>query len=173
MELGSKSLQMPWTHTSNQKSRLQSKVTWSFPHISLGIPGPATGVIWALRAESCKQSSKMGSRALPAPRPKKSRTESKKSQNRQFLSILTLFRLRFGLFGPRGREGPGTHFRTLFATFGPKGPNDPCSGQKFSQTSHTKRMDFNNHSTSITDSLLPFQALPGFQPTHLSAPKSQ
>ena len=29
------------------------------------IPGPATGVIWALRAESCKQSSKMGSRALP------------------------------------------------------------------------------------------------------------
>ena len=46
---------------------------------------------------------------------------------------MTLFRLRFELFGPRGREGPGTHFRTLFATLGPKGPNDPCSGQKFSQ----------------------------------------
>ena len=38
---------------------------------------PATGVIWALRAESCKQSSKMGSRALSAPGPKKSKTESK------------------------------------------------------------------------------------------------
>ena len=30
--------------------------------------------------------------------------------------------------------GPGALFRTLFATFGPKGPNDPCSGQKFSQS---------------------------------------
>ena len=51
-----------------------------------------------------------------------------------FSTILTLFRLRFGLLGPRGREGPGTHFeiRTLFATFGPKGPSDRCSGQKFS-----------------------------------------
>ena len=44
-------------------------------------PGPATGVIWALRAESCKQGSKMGPRALPAPGPKKSKTESKKSEN--------------------------------------------------------------------------------------------
>ena len=34
-------------------------------------------------------------------------------------SLLTLFRLRFALFGPCGREGPGAHFRTLFATFGP------------------------------------------------------
>ena len=42
-------------------------------------------------------------------------------------SILTLFRLRFGLFGPWGREGPGTHFLTLLATLGPKCPNDPCS----------------------------------------------
>ena len=68
-----------------------------------------------------------------APGPKKSKTESKKSQNRLFSTILTPFRLRFGLFGPRGTEGPGTHFRTLQgSTLGPKGPNDPCSGQKFS-----------------------------------------
>ena len=48
---------------------------------------------------------------------------------------MTLFRLRLALFGPRSREGPGSHFRTLFATFGPKGPNDPCSRARDSQKS--------------------------------------
>ena len=38
----------------------------------------SSGVIWALRAQSYKWSSKMGSRALQAPGPKKSKTESKK-----------------------------------------------------------------------------------------------
>ena len=64
----------------------------------------------------------------PAPGPKKSRTESKRVKIDYFSTTfsLTLFRLCFGLLGPRGRKGPGTHFLTLFATFGPKGPNDPC-----------------------------------------------
>ena len=65
------------------------------------------------------------------PRGPKSPKQSRKRVKRDnFSTILTLFRLSFGLFGP---WGPGTHFRTLFATFGPKCPNDPCSGQKFSQ----------------------------------------
>ena len=68
------------------------------------------------------------------PRGPKSPKQSRKRVKIDYFStILTLFRLSFGLFGPWGREGPGTHFRTLFATFGPKGPNDPCRGQKFSQ----------------------------------------
>ena len=65
--------------------------------------------------------------------PKSPKRSRKRVKIDYFSTILTLFRLRFGLFGPWGRKGPGTHFRTLFATFGPKGPNDPCSGQKFSQ----------------------------------------
>ena len=71
----------------------------------------------------------MSSRGLSAPGPKKSKTESKKSQ-----SILTLFRLHFRLFVPPGREDPGTHFRTLFPTLRQKGPNDTCSRQKFLQS---------------------------------------
>ena len=39
---------------------------------------PARGVIWALRVQSWKQSPRMSSR----PGPKKSKTESRKSQNR-------------------------------------------------------------------------------------------
>ena len=79
--------------------------------------------------------------------PRTSRPRGPKSPKRSrkrvkidcFSTILALFRLRFGLFGPGGREGPGTRFRTLFATFGPKGPNDPCSGQKFSQKNNGKK----------------------------------
>ena len=97
---------------------------------------PATEVIWALRAQSCKESRKMSSQALSAPGSKKSRTESKRVN--YFSTILTLFRLRFGLFGPWGRQGPGTHFPTLVVTLGPKGPNDPCSRQKFSQLKNLK-----------------------------------
>ena len=68
------------------------------------------------------------------PRGPKSRKRSRKRVKIDcFSTILTLFRLRFRLFGPRGREAPGTHFRTLFPTLGPKGPNDLCSRQKFSQ----------------------------------------
>ena len=65
--------------------------------------------------------------------PKSAKRSRKRVKIDYFSTTLTLFRLCFGLFGPRGRKGPGTHFRTLFATLSPKGPNDPCSGQKFSQ----------------------------------------
>ena len=112
--------------------RKDSHISWS-ALLGLGIPGPATEVIWAFRAESCKWSSKMGSQALPAPGPKKSKTESKKSQNRLFFNYFDSFSTLFWTFWAPGLKGPGTHFRTLLATFGPKGPNDPCSEQKFSQ----------------------------------------
>ena len=65
--------------------------------------------------------------------PKSAKRSRKRVKIDNFSTILTLFRLCLGLFGLRGRKGPETYFRTLFATFGPKGPNDPCSGQKFSQ----------------------------------------
>ena len=90
-------------------------------HLDLGFPGPATGVIWALRAQSWKKSPKMSSLGpLKVPGPK---TESKKeSKSTVFQLSLTLFRLRFRLLGPRGREAPGTHFRTLFPTLGAEVP---------------------------------------------------
>ena len=59
--------------------------------------------------------------------PKSPKRSRKRVKIDYFSTILTLFRLRFGLFGRWGRDSLGTHFRTLFATFGPKGPNDPCS----------------------------------------------
>ena len=43
---------------------------------------PATGVVWALQAQSWKKSPKMSSRGLLAPAPKKSKTESKPSRKR-------------------------------------------------------------------------------------------
>ena len=71
-------------------------------------PLPPAGVIWALRAQSRKKSPKKSSRGLSAPGPKKSKTESKKSQIIQKQSILGLFRLRFGLSGPAPTlRGPG------------------------------------------------------------------
>ena len=76
----------------------------------------------------------MSSRGLSAARPKKSKTESKKSQNRLFSNYFDSFSTPFRLFGPWGREAPGTHFRTLFPTLGPKGPSDPCSGKSFRNT---------------------------------------
>ena len=96
----------------------------------LGFCGPATGVIWALRAQSWKKNPKMSSQALSIPRPKKSKTESNKSQHRLFFNYLDSFRLRFRVLGAAGLRGPGTHFRTLFPTLGPEGPNDICSWQK-------------------------------------------
>ena len=52
---------------------------------------PATGVIWALRAQSWDLSPKMSSRGLSAPRPKSSKMESKKSQNSWKNSLFWLF----------------------------------------------------------------------------------
>ena len=82
---------------------------------------PATGVIWALRAQSWKKSWKMSSQNRP--RGKKSKTESKKPKLTVFQLFWLFFNSVFGSLGP----GPRTHFPTLFPTLGPEGPNDPFS----------------------------------------------
>ena len=107
--------------------RGRSRGSSNLPNLSptkhvLGFRGPATRVFWELQAQSWKKSPKMSSWEQSRKRVKID----------CFSTILTLFRLRFRLFGPRGREAPGTHFQTLFPTLGPKGPNDPCSRQKLS-----------------------------------------
>ena len=85
-----------------------------------------------------EKSPKKSSRA-PRPRGPKSRKQSRKRVKLvEKQSIFTLFRLRFRLFGPRGREAPGTLFRTLFPTLGPRGPNDPCSRARESQYEASK-----------------------------------
>ena len=94
---------------------------------------PATGVIWALRAQSWKKSPKMSSQGLSAPRSKKSRTESKKSQNRLFFNYFDSFSTPFSTFWVPGPRGPGNSFSDSFSNFGPKGPNDPCSRARESQ----------------------------------------
>ena len=107
--------------------------------INLGIPGPATGVIWAPSGRKLQIESENGFPGPPGPGAQKVQNgveiffDSKKSQNRLFFNDFDSFSTLFGRFGPRGQKGTGTHFRTLFATFAPKGPNDPCSGQKFSR----------------------------------------
>ena len=94
---------------------------------------PAAGAIWALRAQSCKESRKMSSRALLAPGPKKSKTESKKSQNQLFFNYFDSFSNPFWTFWALGPTGPGNSLSNSVCNFDPKGPNDPCSRQKFSQ----------------------------------------
>ena len=89
---------------------------------------PATGVVWALRAQSWKKSPKLSSWGLSAPGPKKSKTESEKSQKRLFFNYFGSFSTPFSTCW-----APGTHFRTLFSSLGPKGPNDPCSSSMDSQ----------------------------------------
>ena len=42
---------------------------------------------------------------------------------------LTLFQFRFRLFGPRVREGPGTHFRTLFQLWARRAQMTPVAGK--------------------------------------------
>ena len=53
-----------------QKSSFHGCLLCNFCSLALGFTGPATGVIWALRAQSCKESRKMSSRALLAPAQK-------------------------------------------------------------------------------------------------------
>ena len=43
--------------------------------------------------------------------PKSAKRSRKRVKIDYFSTILTLFRLRFGLFGPRGRKGLGTHLQ--------------------------------------------------------------
>ena len=70
---------------------------------------------------------------FPGAAPKKSKTESKKSQNRLFFNYFDSFSTPFSTLGAPGPRGAGTHFRTLFPTLGPEGPNDPCSRARESQ----------------------------------------
>ena len=63
--------------------------------------------------------------------------ESKTSQMNYFATILALFRLRFGLFGPQPK-GPENSFLPSFATSGLKGPNDLRNRQKLEQKSAAK-----------------------------------
>ena len=99
---------------------------------------PFSGMNWDSLALLQGSFGASGPKVGAQPRRPKSRKWSRKWSRKRVKivekqSILALFRLRFRLFGPRGRPAPGTHFRTPFPTLGPEGPNDPCSGQKFSQ----------------------------------------
>ena len=96
----------------------------------------------------------MISLGLPALGPKKSKTESKKKKKAKidcFSTILTLFRLRFGLFWPPGPGGPGKSFLDSFSNVAPEGPNDPCSGQKFLQSYGS--LDGRNRAIVIAEAL--------------------
>ena len=88
----------------------------------LGFPGPATGVIWALRAQSWKKSLSVGSGAFQAPGPKSRKRSRKRVNIVEKQSILTLFRLHFRFFGAPGPKGPGNSFSDSFSNFGPEGP---------------------------------------------------
>ena len=95
----------------------------------------ATGVIWALRAQSGKRSPKWVQGAGRPRGGRKKPKQSKKSQKAEEWSILSPFRLcfgRFGLLGPLGLRGPGNSFRTVFAALGLNGPNNPCRWDDYS-----------------------------------------
>ena len=77
---------------------------------------PATGVIWALRAQSPKKVRKWVPGASRAWGSKKSR---KRVKNSQFWTPFS--------------TGPGNPFSDFSWTLGPKGPNDPCSRRRRSQ----------------------------------------
>ena len=102
----------------------------------MGFSGPATGVSHlGPRGLKCQKESEMSARGLSAPGAQKVQNGvENKSKFDCFSTILILFRLRFGLFGPPGQRGPGHSFRTLFATLGRKGPNDPCSARRARDT---------------------------------------
>ena len=77
---------------------------------------PATGVIWALRAQKWQRDSEISSA------PKKSKTESKKSQNRQFLSYFDSFSTPFWAFWAPVAERPRELISDSLCHFGPEGP---------------------------------------------------
>ena len=102
--------------------------------MSAGLPGspeqtrhlrsssPATGVIWALRAQSPKKSEK-GFPGPLGPGVEKVEKESKKSPKIDYFwtfwhSFSTLFRL----FRTPGAERPQEPLLGLFLDFGPEGP---------------------------------------------------
>ena len=97
--------------------------------------GGATGVIWALRAQSRKNES-LGPLGPGGPKsPKRSR---KRVKIDYFSTISTRSRLRFELFGPRGREVPGTHFRTFFRLWARRAQMTPVAGKRAPNTGPKK-----------------------------------
>ena len=59
---------------------------------------------------------------FPGPEPKKSKTESKKSQNSRKIVDFASFSTPFCTFGPRGRALPGNPFSNSICNFRPEGP---------------------------------------------------
>ena len=90
---------------------------------------PATGVIWALRAQSPKKVRKWVPRSSQPRGSKKSKGVEKESK----LTIFVDFLDSFSTFSTPGAERPGNPFSDFFWTLGPKGPNDPCSRRRGSQ----------------------------------------
>ena len=90
---------------------------------------PATGVIWALWAQSWKKSPKMSSRGLSAPGPKTSKTESKESENRPLFNYFNAFSTPFSTFWAPGlRE---LIFRLFFQLWGRRAQMMPVAGKSF------------------------------------------
>ena len=78
----------------------------------------------------------MGSRALSAPGPKKSKTESKKSQKRVKNSRFRLFfDSVLDFLGPGAGRARDPIFELYLQLLAQKGPNDPCSRAKDSKQS--------------------------------------
>ena len=74
----------------------------------------------------------MGSQALPAPGPKKSKTESKKSQNRLFFNYFDSFSTPFWTFWAPGPGGPGNPFSNSTCDFRQrKAQMTPVAGKSF------------------------------------------
>ena len=85
---------------------------------------PATGVIWALRAQSPKKVHKWVPRVSRPQALKKSKECKKRSE----LTVFRLFGLFFEIFDPWGREAPGTHFP--FFSLGLKGQMTTVAGEE-------------------------------------------
>ena len=96
------------SESADSPSKVTRSSSFNSHTVVLGVPGPATGVIWALRAQSCKQSRKMSFRAFSAPGSQRSKTESKKSQNSWKIVDFDSFSTPFWTF-----LGPGAETRLV------------------------------------------------------------
>ena len=86
--------------------------------------------IWALRAQSWKKSLKTSSRALPAPVPRKSETESKKSQKRLFFNYFDSFSTPFSTWARAGRRQE-LIFGLFFQLWARRAQRTPLAGKGF------------------------------------------
>ena len=81
---------------------------------------PATGVTWALQAQSGSKSPKWVSRSSRPRQPKKSQTELQKGQNSRKVADFDSFSSPLLDSMERRAGRPRNSFRTPFATLGPK-----------------------------------------------------